>query len=472
MEVETRRQYLRRIASVDQALEAPGIKQLMKSYSRGLVVESVREAIDELRSSILEAGSEAALKRIPLEGKALVGPVRQRIEALYASNLKTVINATGVIVHTNLGRSILSDEAVAEVEMVARHYSNLEFDIPNGRRGSRHVHVEKLLVKLSGAEAGMVVNNNAAAVLLALSALARRKETIISRGQLVEIGGAFRIPDVMSQSGSKLREVGATNKTRLADYRDAISDKTGLLLKVHPSNFQMLGFTQEVTLEELVALGAEFGLPVMEDLGSGVLVDLSDFGLPYEPTVQLSVQSGADVITFSGDKLLGGPQAGVIVGKKLYIDKLKKHPLARAVRVDKMTLAALEATFRGYLNPSIALKENPTLRMMVATKEQMAKKASALAKAIEKAAGEAFEVTCEDEVSRAGGGALPLAELPTVVVALKPTRMSVDALEARLRGSAPAIIARVKEDRLLLDPRTIQDGEDKQIVEALTKAAL
>jgi L-seryl-tRNA(Ser) seleniumtransferase len=382
-------------------------------------------------------------------------------------SLRRVINATGVIVHTNLGRSVLADAAAAAVAEVASSYSTLEYDVDSGERGSRHAHVEQLLCRLTGAEAAMAVNNNAAAVMLAIAGLARGREAIVSRGQLVEIGGSFRIPDIMAESGATMVEVGTTNKTHLEDYETALTSNTGLLLKVHSSNFRVVGFTEEVGLSELVQLGMQHGVPVMEDQGSGVLFDLRPYGLPYEPTLAESIAAGVAVVTASGDKLLGGPQAGILVGRWDVVSKLKKHPMARAVRVDKLTLAALEATLRLLLDEQRAVAQIPTLRMLTEPQSSVRVRAEALAARVREVAGEAAEVTTADDVARAGGGALPLAEIPTVVVALAPHAMSAGKLEALLRcGGDPAIISRVKDDRLLLDPRTLLSAAEEDAVVA------
>jgi L-seryl-tRNA(Ser) seleniumtransferase len=379
-----------------------------------------------------------------------------------------VINATGVVIHTNLGRSILSRAAVESLLEVASHYSNLEFDLKKGERGSRHAHLTELIKNLTGAEDGMVVNNNASAVLLALSAFARGKEVVVSRGELVEIGGSFRIPDVMRESGAVLREVGTTNKTYISDYRSAISENTAMLLKVHTSNFKIVGFTHEASIEELVHLGKEFSLPVMYDLGSGVLVNLPSRQLGDEPTVASALKAGADIITFSGDKLLGGPQAGIIIGKARYVQRLKKHPLARAIRVDKFTIAALEATLKAYFDPQMALDEIPTLRMITVSLEELRERANKLASMLSERASEKFEVRVEDEVSRAGGGALPLAELPTAVVSVTPRQSYVVDIEKKLRANKPPIIVRIKEEKILLDVRTILPEEYHEVVEAFS----
>jgi L-seryl-tRNA(Ser) seleniumtransferase len=380
-------------------------------------------------------------------------------------SLRRVINATGIIVHTNLGRSVLSERAAAAVQEVASGYSTLEYDVAAGQRGSRHVHVESLLCRLTGAEAAMAVNNNAAAVMLGIAALARGKEAVVSRGQLVEIGGSFRIPDIMRESGATMVEVGTTNKTHLADYERALTPSTGLFLKVHSSNYRVVGFTEEVPLADLVALGAPQGIPVMEDQGSGVLFDLRPFGLPEEPTVAESIEADAAVVTASGDKLLGGPQAGLICGRHDVIARLKKHPMARALRLDKMTLAALEATLFACLDETQALREIPTLRMLTTPVAEVRARAEALAARMRDTLGDRAQVVCIDEIARAGGGSLPLAEIATVAVALAPTALSVAELEERLRtGGEPAIVARVKDGRLLIDPRTLLSPAEEDVV--------
>ncbi|MGB4594249.1 MAG: L-seryl-tRNA(Sec) selenium transferase [Coriobacteriia bacterium] len=456
---------LRALPKVDRLLEREDIAALAAVHPRVLVTDAIRETLDALRAEILH-GTDADVAE---------DSVATRVSALVATkatrSLRRVINATGIVVHTNLGRSLLSDAAAEAAAEVARNYSTLEYDIDSGERGSRHTHVESLICKLTGAEAAMAVNNNAAAVLLGLAGLARGKEAIVSRGQLVEIGGSFRVPDVMRESGATMVEVGTTNKTHLRDYEKALSPDTGLLLKVHTSNYRVVGFTEEVSLAELVALGGQHAVPVMEDQGSGVLVDLRQWGLPYEPTVSESIAAGVDVVTCSGDKLLGGPQAGIVAGKWHVIAALKKHPLARAVRLDKMTLAALEVTLRTYLDLEAARREIPTLRMLSAPKDELATRAVRLADQISNACGGAYLVGTADDVSRAGGGALPMADIPTVVVTLAPQRISVTELEARLRCSEPAIVARINADRLLLDPRTLSSGDEPVVVAALKAIA-
>lgn len=455
---------LRALPKVDDALRHPQIAALLESHPRQLVLDALRAEIDSARAAIL-AGSLTSW-----DAERMASAVSERVESASRRSLVRVVNATGIIVHTNLGRSILSDAAAAAVQEVAAGYSTLEYDVESGARGSRHSHVEELLCKLTGAEAAMAVNNNAAAVMLGIAALARGGEAIVSRGQLVEIGGSFRIPDIMAESGARMVEVGATNKTHLRDYEKAIGPDTSLLLKVHSSNFRVLGFTEEVELSELVTLGATHGVPVFEDQGSGVLVDLRPFGLPYEPTVGESIAAGAALVSCSGDKLLGGPQAGILVGRTEIIARLKQHPMARALRLDKMTLAALEVTLRAYLDPERAIREIPTLRMLTMSAEESRARADRLAAAIGPVCRVAFSVGVEDGVARAGGGSLPLAEIPTVVVALAPVNGSIVALEQALRLGDPCVVTRINEGRLLLDPRTLADDEIPLVAAALERA--
>ena len=456
---------LRALPKVDELLKREDVAALDRAHGRTLTLEALREALDATRAGI-RAGEVAEVS-----ADTIAADVAARLAAKARRSLRRVINATGIVVHTNLGRSPLAEAAIDAVAEVARGYSTLEYDVPSGERGSRHVHVEELICRLTGAEAAMAVNNNASAVLLGLAALARRKEAIVSRGQLVEIGGSFRIPDIMRESGAKMIEVGTTNKTHLRDYEGAITPRTGLMLKVHTSNYRVVGFSQEVALEELVALGKKHGIPVFEDQGSGVLVDLARYGLPGEPTIGAAVAAGADLVSASGDKLLGGPQAGILAGKAEVIAKLKKHPLARAVRLDKMTLAALEVTLRLYLDEERLFAEVPTLRMLTMKPVEIWQRASAIAGALRQECGECYEIELVADVSRAGGGALPMEDIPTTVVALGPKHMSAAALEVRLRTGQPAVIARIKDGRLLLDPRTLRADEEPEVVAALVRAA-
>jgi L-seryl-tRNA(Ser) seleniumtransferase len=456
---------LRALPKTDELLKRGDCLTLANTVPAAVLTDAVRDAVEGVRARLL-AGEEVAFDDDSIAAEAItVARLRMR------PSLRPVINATGIIVHTNLGRSRLSAAALAAVAEVSGSYSTLEYDVDSGERGSRHTHVERLIRDLTGAEAAIAVNNNAAAVLLAIAGLAKGKEAIVSRGQQVEIGGSFRIPDVMRQSGAKMVEVGATNKTHLRDYENAITPKTGLLLKVHSSNFRVVGFTEEVTLADLVALGAKHGVAVYEDQGSGVLIDLAPYGLPDEPTVRSSIEAGVDLVSVSGDKLLGGPQAGILAGKKSVIDRLKKHPLARAVRLDKMTLAALEATLRLYLDPARALAEIPTLRMLTESPDAVAVRAGALLDLIVAATGDAFAVASMPDISRAGGGSLPLADIPTTVVTLAPRAMSANDLESALRLGKPTIVARIKEGRVLLDPRTLSADESDLVVARLAEIA-
>jgi L-seryl-tRNA(Ser) seleniumtransferase len=374
-------------------------------------------------------------------------------------NFRRVINGTGVVIHTNLGRSILSKTTTDTLAQAGGYYSNLEFDLETGKRGSRYSLIEDLVCYLTGAEAALVVNNNAAAVLIALDTLTKNQEAIVSRGQLVEIGGSFRIPDVMAKSGARLVEVGATNRTHLYDYERAITEDTALLLRVHTSNFRIIGFTSEVSAEEMVVLAKKHGLITMEDLGSGSLVDFSQFGFPKEPTVQEIVQAGVDVVTFSGDKLLGGPQAGIIVGKRDIVERIKKNPLNRALRIDKFTLSTLESVLREYLDFEKALRNIPTLRMLTIGTDELKKRALRLARILKKNLGERCRFSVLPTVSRVGGGALPEFNIESWAVVLSPTTMSLNVFEKSLRHLPIPIIGRIENNCFLLDVRTLQESE-------------
>jgi len=461
---------LRQIPKVDEVLRMPEIGGLFSAHPRELVLEAVRGSLDQVRRDILEGRIGPAELESFLSPGVMAARVAQLAGSEARPNLRRVINASGVVLHTNLGRAVLSPSAIEAVYTAASGYSNLELNLESGKRGSRYAPVEGLLCRLTGAESALVVNNNAAAVLLALGTMARAREVIVSRGQLVEIGGSFRIPEVMEQSGAVLREVGATNKTYSGDYRRAIGERTALLLHVHTSNYRIVGFTRETTVEELVELGRETGIPVMSDLGSGSLVDLGRLGLPQEPTVQQTVAAGADVVTFSGDKLLGGPQAGIIVGKKEILEKMKKNPLTRAVRIDKMTVAALEATLREYLDPGGALQNIPTLRMIGAGRDQLRNRAGDLHQLLEDAAGDRAGVALVEEQSAVGGGAMPTADLPTWLVSVRPRALAVDRLAALLREGSPAVLGRIQDDCLLLDVRTLLKDEEIILAGALAAA--
>lgn len=460
---------LRLLPAVDEVLRDGRVAELLAGYPRGVVIEAIRASLTGERRLIL--GGAPSNKDLDQQDflDLIVTKTLAAVEQSVSAKLRPVINATGVILHTNLGRALLSERARQAVNRIASSYSNLELELETGRRGSRYAPLESMLTSLTGAEAALVVNNNAAAVLLVLSSLAQGREVIVSRGQLVEIGGSFRIPEVMAQSGARLVEVGATNKTYPADYQKAINENTALLLHVHTSNYQIIGFTRETTIEELVDLGRAFSLPVMSDLGSGSLVDLSRFGLPREPAVPEIIAAGADVVTFSGDKLLGGPQAGIVVGRKHYIEKMKKHPLLRAIRVDKMTVAALEATLQEYLDQEQALQALPVLQMLTAPISLLEEKAVDLAGRLRRLAGDKATVAVEQGVSAVGGGAFPAAELPAVVVTIAPGRISAGDLQAALRQGEPAVMSRVQGGRLLLDVRTVREQEIPELVEAVGK---
>jgi L-seryl-tRNA(Ser) seleniumtransferase len=465
----TQTTYLRQLPAVDEFLRHAQVQAWMAQFSRAVVTEAVRHVLRTCRQTILQTSEAAALEALPLTLPALLPQIHDVLMHTQAYSLRRVINATGVIVHTNLGRSLLAPAALANLQEVAQSYSNLEYDLEHGERGERYAHIEAQFRALTGAEAALVVNNNAAAVFLALQALATGKEVIVSRGQLIEIGGSFRIPDIMRSSGAILREVGTTNKTHLRDYAQAISEHTALLLRVHTSNYRIVGFTSQVSLGELVALGHRHNLPVMEDLGSGTLLDLRQFSLYDEPTVSEVVASGVDLVTFSGDKMLGGPQAGILVGKASYIDAVRRHPLHRAVRVDKFTIAALEATLKLYSDPQRASAEIPTLAMLSMTPQTIAGRVRRLQRLLPAGVREVYRPRVLDGNSAVGGGALPLAQLPTKLLAVRPTFCSVTELERRLRSRQPAIIGRIAQEHFLLDLRTVQDREIPEIATALAQ---
>ena len=436
-----------------------------------MVVETIREDLDNIRKKINKEISDEESLNIEIE--KLVDDIVFNVNEKERNNLRKVINATGVVIHTNLGRSLLSKSAVDHITEVSTNYSNLEFNLEDNGRGSRYNHVEELIKKITGAEAALVVNNNAAAVILTLKAMSEGSEVITSRGELVEIGGSFRIPEVMEQSGVKLVDVGATNRTHLRDYEKAITEDTSALLKVHTSNYKILGFTSSVELEELVDLSKKTGIPVIEDLGSGVLVDLSKFGLGHEPTVQESIKKGVDIVTFSGDKLLGGPQAGIIIGKKKYIDIMKTHPLNRALRIDKTTLAALESTLRLYLDEA-NIREIPTMYMLTMTLEEIEERAEKLLTAIgEKASGSSdFKFEIVDDNSKVGGGSMPLEQIPTkcLTISTESEEISMTKFEESLRSFETPIITRLYKDKIFIDLRTVRDDEIGTIVDGIVAA--
>ena len=461
------REVLSKLPSVDEVLGYENIIEILKEYPRNLVLEEIRETIDLNRKSILNQKDN--LSNIEIKVENIVNDTVNRVRLKYELSLKKVINGTGVVIHTNLGRSLLSESIKDDILNTAFRYSNLEYDIEKGERGSRYSHLIETIKKLTNAEDVLIVNNNAAAVLLVLSTLAKDKEAIVSRGELVEVGGSFRIPSIMELSGAKLVEVGATNKTHLKDYEDKITEDTSVLMKVHTSNYKILGFTESVDIGDLKKLGMKYNLPVVEDLGSGVFIDLSKYGLSYEPTVIDSLRKGADIVTFSGDKMLGGPQAGIIIGKKEYIEKMKKNQLTRALRVDKLTICALEATLRLYLDEQKAIKEIPTLKMLTYSLCDLEKKSSSLySKIIEKNID--AKVCIEDGLSQVGGGSMPLETISSKVIAIMPNNINVSTLEKRLRLSSSHIIGRVYDNKYILDSRTIFEDEFDIIANELKNA--
>ena len=457
---------LRRLPGIDELLAHPRLVELAARTDRGLVVEVARTALVDLRASIL--GSES--KIVTLGPESLEERIEQVVSRILARSLQPVINATGVILHTNLGRAPLPASVVEEFRQTATQYNNLEYDLEAGKRGKRDVHTANLLERLTGAEAAIVVNNCAAAVLLVLAALAKNGEVLVSRGELIEIGDGFRIPEIMAESGAILREIGATNRTHLADYENLVGDQTKLLLRVHPSNFKMVGFTGKPSLAELVALSKRTGIPLIEDLGSGCLVDLSQYGIT-EPTVRESIDAGVDIVVFSGDKLLGGPQAGIIAGKKELIARIRRHPLFRALRVDKLTIAALECTLSAYLRA--AWDELPALHMMRTTTAELLRRSEQFLAALRlQLPPDEVEAEIVDGHSLVGGGSTPSQSLPTRLLRFASARHSAAQLEQRLRRGPTAVpvIARVEDERLIIDLRTVFPEQDTLLAEALAAA--
>ncbi len=461
--MQEKQKLLSTLPSVDEILKSNQGIEWLKAYPRRFVLQAIREAINKRRKSIIEGSF------LDISEEVLFADIENNIQRLSSYSLKPLINATGIVIHTNLGRSLLSEKALENIKQVSENYSNLEYDIEEGRRGKRYVHIKRILREVTGAEDALVVNNNAAAVLLCLNTLSKDREVIVSRGELVEIGGSFRIPDVMKASGAILREVGTTNKTHLYDYEGAINDNTALILKVHKSNYRIIGFSDEVSIEELVNLGRKYKIPVMFDLGSGCLIDLKPFGIHIEPSVQEIVKAGVDLTTFSGDKLLGGPQGGIIVGKKEHIERIQRNPITRAVRIDKMTLAGLEAILMEYVDEESAIKNIPTLSLIFQKPQELKKKASTIAKRLSKEVAD-VQIKVNADTSRAGGGALPEIDLPTYVVSIKSDKVSVNELEERLRKGNPPIISRIKDDNLIIDVRTVREKEINDLVRGIKGA--
>lgn len=455
--------FYRRIPKVDILLEQKEMQLLITQYGRDVVMDSIREMTDHLRDFIGICEDEQAIEQ---KMNGLTREIIEYVTNLYTPNMRPVINATGTILHTNLGRAPISPDHAEKIMRLVAGYSNLEYDLEAGKRGERYAHFEKLLCRLTGAEAAMAVNNNASAVMLVLSSLAKGGEVIVSRGELVEIGGKFRVPDVMEQSGAALVEIGTTNKTHFSDYKEAVTEQTKAFLKVHTSNYSIVGFTESVPIARLKSLSEERNIPIIEDLGSGVLVDFSKYGVTYEPTVQDILRAGADVVCFSGDKLLGGPQAGIIVGKKKYIEEMKKNQLTRALRIDKFTAAALELVLREYLCEEKAVQNIPVLRMICEPFEDVKKRAQTLRRMLKRAgiSGDIDLAPCESKI---GGGSLPLERIPSMAVTIKPEGMSVPEAEEAMRHLAVPIIPRVINDLIHLDMRTVEKRDLNIIVKEL-----
>ena len=458
---------LQQLPAIEKLLNTQEMLDLQASYARDLVTEALRAVVADIRADIL-SGNQTQLP----EHTEYAQRTRQKIKAKIGAGMRPIVNATGTVTHTNLGRSLLSDVACEAIQQAAQNYVNLEYDIATGERGHRDRITEPLLQQLTGCEASTVVNNNAAAVLLALQTMARGKEVIVSRGELIEIGGAFRVPDVMAASGAVLREVGTTNRTHLRDYAEAINENTGLLLKVHPSNYKILGFTSTPSMEELTELGAQHGVPTMEDLGSGALVDMTLYGLPHEPLVGERITSGVDVVTFSGDKLLGGPQAGIIVGKAEWIEKMRKNPMMRALRVDKLIIAGLSATLQLYLTDSTTMAEQfPMLNRYTRPIEDLHALAKALKMQLETLFEEKIDIQVSETYGQIGSGALPVETLPSVALVLEPSEISAEMLAAQFRNATIPVIGRIKDGLFWLDMRTVYEREHAWIVETATQVA-
>lgn len=463
-DMEEKQKLLTALPSVDEILRSDNGIQWLKVFPRRYVIQAIRGVIDSRRSKILKGLNS------DISEESMIAEIEITMGKLSSYSLRPLINATGIVIHTNLGRSLLSEKVLENITKVSGSYSNLEYDLKAGKRGKRYTHVIRVLKDVTGAEDALVVNNNAAAVFLSLNTFSKGKEAIVSRGELVEIGGSFRMPEVMSASGAILREVGTTNKTHLHDYERAINDNTALIVKVHKSNFRVTGFVDEVSMEDLVSLGRRYQVPVMFDLGSGCLIDLKPFGIYDEPVVRDIVDTGVDITTFSGDKLLGGPQCGVIVGKKEYIEKIQKNPLTRAMRIDKLTLAGFEATLMEYIDEERAINIVPTLRMLLQKPEEIKERAKRIAKRLKKEIKEA-QITVVADTSRAGGGSLPELDFPTYIVAIRSDNGSVNDFEERLRNGNPPIISRIKEGSLIIDARTIRPQDLDDLVKGI-KAAL
>jgi L-seryl-tRNA(Ser) seleniumtransferase len=452
-------QFIQKIPKVDKLYQKLSFMQPFKEIPRPIIIQAIQMTLDECRQGVLNGHYNEK----DLDESCVIQKVKFMLSKALKPNLQAVINATGIIVHTNLGRSLLASSALDQIIQVSCHYSNLEYNLETGKRGQRYQLVESLICSLTGAEAATIVNNNAGAVLITLQTLASDKAVIVSRGELIEIGGSFRIPDIMALSGATLIEVGTTNRTHLKDYQDAITPETGLLLKVHPSNYAIQGFTASVELKDMVNLGATLTIPVMYDMGSGNLVDLSSKGLNNEPVVEKIISSGVDIVTFSGDKLLGGPQAGIIVGTKSIVDQIKKNPMARALRIDKLTLAALEGTLRLYQDPKTVFEKVPTLAFITRPLSEIKNVVEQIYSEVQSLDNDQFQITIIQTNSRIGGGALPLQTLPTYCIGIKSNECSADSVERYFRNQSPPIIGRIENDQFLLDCRTVLPTETETL---------
>jgi L-seryl-tRNA(Ser) seleniumtransferase len=466
MDEEKRKALLKSLPKIDEVILLLEKKDIYSLAPRGIVKETCRKVVQRLREKIVSTAKKESMES-SLDALAVAEVVEKLVKGLHHYRLRRVVNATGVILHTNLGRAPLCAEALLRIAEVGCGYSNLEFDLAKGERGHRYDHVREIICALTSAEDALIVNNNAAAVLLVLNTLACGKEAIVSRGELIEIGGEFRIPEIMEKSAAIMREVGTTNRTRLSDYEKAISPQTGLILKVHTSNYRIVGFTEEADIASLAVLGRSRDIPVMDDLGSGCLIDLDDYGLLHEPTVREVLAAGADVVTFSGDKLLGGPQAGIIVGRKDILEPIRRNPLNRALRIDKFTLAALEATLIHYLNPAEAISQLRTLKSLTEPVATVKKRAASLVSKLRKAKLPSTVFSLKESFAAAGGGSLPMEKIPTVLIGVQNKKIKASQLEARLRQAEVPVIVRVDKDEILIDLRTVTEDEFVFVIEAL-----
>jgi L-seryl-tRNA(Ser) seleniumtransferase len=457
---------LRQLPSIDRLILSDEAKVLIDQYNRQQVVETARLVLQHLRTEIIDS-QEKDFPSLNITHESVIEAIKVQLQMKFSFSLKEAINASGVILHTGLGRAVIPQEALKNINRVTEGYCTLATDLETGQRGHRDSHLNKLLCDLTGAQAATVVNNNAAATMLILNTVAKGKEVILSRGQLVEIGGSFRMPEIMAVSGAILKEVGTTNKTHLRDYEEAIGENTGAIMRVHHSNYRIQGFAEEPSIEELAKLAQSYNLIIIDDLGSGALVNLSQFGLENEPLIKTSIQAGADVSCFSGDKLIGGPQSGIIVGKTAVVKKIKKNPLARALRVDKMTIAGLEATLQLFLTPEKLTQAHPVYRMMALSLEELNKRALRLQKILRAELKEEAKISVGDGESQVGSGSVPTEMIPTRVLKVRPISESVDNLGRKLRHSNPPIFPRVQKDFVLFDLRTIQKHQDKTVATAL-----